>query len=448
MVLIPEKPKAIPKPKQKEIHKQKPKTETESAIMKEEPIINQKEEVESSYTNESDITEECHKNEPVIVKKTETLVKTNDKNEESKKVVKVEIKAKPKGDHRLRLAGKLVSKACQEEKKALQIDIIENNESKKDACCKAKKDNCKKLREEYENLRANALALFSEVAGRATKSAKKKKKKKNSAKNHPFDTKQILAVEQKQETHEAKQVFLDEKQEIQDTKQIFVEQKQEDHDTKQIFPEPKQAFVDQKQEAPEIKPKITKEIKPKKQKKAKMSKKQNMRKKKELIVYRKKEPAPMHSEEKVIPEQETHKQLPCNQPPMSLKQKRELFYKDLEIEIEKMVEHITEYNIPLKEISEIIRQRIQNVAEETFPYSKNEIEAAIYGSVASGLALEGSDIDISIRNLKITSNNQFLDFLTESLSKMPEVISCKEIRGARVPVTKLVKLYSKVLIGH
>ena len=65
----------------------------------------------------------------------------------------------------------------------------------------------------------------------------------------------------------------------------------------------------------------------------------------------------------------------------------------------------------------------------------------VYGSMASGLALDGSDIDIAIRQLGIRSKEQLLDFLdmfSHTLQRQSFVSSCQVIAKARVPLIKLV----------
>jgi DNA polymerase sigma len=73
--------------------------------------------------------------------------------------------------------------------------------------------------------------------------------------------------------------------------------------------------------------------------------------------------------------------------------------------------------------------------------NSTDLQTIIYGSIATGLALEGSDVDIAIRNLKIESKDQCLEEmhkLNNSLSKLPFVIESKEIHAISVPVIKLV----------
>lgn len=74
---------------------------------------------------------------------------------------------------------------------------------------------------------------------------------------------------------------------------------------------------------------------------------------------------------------------------------------------------------------------------------KEQIEVAIYGSRATELALENSDIDIAIKNVKVMTKEQYFDYMQKfsvSLKALPYITECKVIPTAKVPVIKLVKL--------
>jgi len=79
------------------------------------------------------------------------------------------------------------------------------------------------------------------------------------------------------------------------------------------------------------------------------------------------------------------------------------------------------------------------------------LRTIVYGSTASGLALEGSDIDIAIQNLKVFSKEQCLDLLHKlknNLSSLPYVKDCKEINAVKVPVIKLLLNINKMGINN
>jgi len=70
-----------------------------------------------------------------------------------------------------------------------------------------------------------------------------------------------------------------------------------------------------------------------------------------------------------------------------------------------------------------------------------KINTVIYGSMATGLALEQSDLDIAIFGLKIIKYEEliyYIDLLEKQLKIQNFIISCESIKTARVPVIKLV----------
>ncbi len=65
----------------------------------------------------------------------------------------------------------------------------------------------------------------------------------------------------------------------------------------------------------------------------------------------------------------------------------------------------------------------------------------MYGSMATGLALEGSDVDVAIAGLPIYNREQLLacmQMLYYALERQDFVLECKLIPAATVPVIKLV----------
>ena len=71
----------------------------------------------------------------------------------------------------------------------------------------------------------------------------------------------------------------------------------------------------------------------------------------------------------------------------------------------------------------------------------DEITCEIFGSIATGFAIEGSDLDIAIRGLNITTEAQFFDAmesLKNSLIKQQFISYCQDIPKAKVPIIKLV----------
>jgi DNA polymerase sigma len=106
----------------------------------------------------------------------------------------------------------------------------------------------------------------------------------------------------------------------------------------------------------------------------------------------------------------------------------------LDEEIECEVKKIEEFNESRYSICKVIQSKV----EETMKVLFSEIRDAttsLYGSMAIGLALPHSDIDIAILNLYKENG---LEEMGEYLSRQEYVISCNVISTARVPVIKLV----------
>ena len=139
--------------------------------------------------------------------------------------------------------------------------------------------------------------------------------------------------------------------------------------------------------------------------------------------------------------------------PLYFDQKRVDFLSKLNFEINEMVKGVTLYNNSMRAISEIIKQKIETLASKIL-LRKEKIEALVYGSMATGLAVDGSDVDIAIRNLKLSSKEQCLEALVKlhtSFVELPYVTECNVIKTAKVPVIKIVldldKLGIKSQIG-
>lgn len=67
--------------------------------------------------------------------------------------------------------------------------------------------------------------------------------------------------------------------------------------------------------------------------------------------------------------------------------------------------------------------------------------ASIYGSMATGLAIESSDVDIVIQNIQCQKGTTYADsiyLLSNSLEKLPFIKEHKVIPSAEVPLIKLV----------
>ena len=109
-------------------------------------------------------------------------------------------------------------------------------------------------------------------------------------------------------------------------------------------------------------------------------------------------------------------------------------------EIISTIHKIEEYNNSLKWVCELVQGRIQTVARGVFRSSEN-VKTALYGSMAAGLALPSSDIDVAVLGVPVEGR---LEELGEVLAKEAYVTDCKVISTARVPVIKLVISLAKL----
>ncbi len=121
----------------------------------------------------------------------------------------------------------------------------------------------------------------------------------------------------------------------------------------------------------------------------------------------------------------------------------------LNTEIASMIHALETYNSTLFPVCKIVRNMIEQHAAKVFALDsssqpENLIQAILYGSVATGLALEDSDVDITLNGVVAETNDQYMDNLVklgDSLKTLPFVEGCKVITTARVPVIKLVRFW-------
>jgi len=112
--------------------------------------------------------------------------------------------------------------------------------------------------------------------------------------------------------------------------------------------------------------------------------------------------------------------------------------KDLDNRIHIEVSRCNEYMLKMAPVSQSVKDHIKNVA--VYAFNSKDINARIYGSMATSLALPESDLDIVLLGLKITNREELIDAinkLSETLLKQNYVSSCKSITTARTPVIKL-----------
>lgn len=113
----------------------------------------------------------------------------------------------------------------------------------------------------------------------------------------------------------------------------------------------------------------------------------------------------------------------------------------LNLDIKKAVDDLEAYNNSLHPVCECIRRAIE--AQATKAFAKQAIQAVLYGSASLGLALESSDVDITLTSLEALSSEGYLQNLLkfgQHLETQDFVEECKVITTARVPVIKLVLL--------
>jgi len=88
------------------------------------------------------------------------------------------------------------------------------------------------------------------------------------------------------------------------------------------------------------------------------------------------------------------------------------------------------------------RAKLENLAKSVFPRRHyHDIKALIYGSMATGMALPESDLDILISGLQLYSREEMIssiELFANELRKNNWVCECQDIISARVPVIKLI----------
>jgi DNA polymerase sigma len=119
-------------------------------------------------------------------------------------------------------------------------------------------------------------------------------------------------------------------------------------------------------------------------------------------------------------------------------------YEILSREIEKEAEKITTQVNMIKDYRFDIKKQIEKIAIDTFGRNHSNVQANIYGSVATGLALPESDIDIVITGVNSFGNkddqlanisklyDNILDFFNDKI-----MITAKKILQTQIPIIKL-----------
>jgi DNA polymerase sigma len=119
-------------------------------------------------------------------------------------------------------------------------------------------------------------------------------------------------------------------------------------------------------------------------------------------------------------------------------------YETLSREIEQAADEITQQVNMIKDYRYDIKEQIELIALETFGHSHSNVQAHIYGSVATGLALPESDMDIVITGVNSfgsKDNHSFnISLLYDNIVKhfSGKVMSeSKKILPTQVPIIKL-----------
>lgn len=116
----------------------------------------------------------------------------------------------------------------------------------------------------------------------------------------------------------------------------------------------------------------------------------------------------------------------------------ELVLLDLNSSISNTMNNLNAHYAVLCKAYELIVRMIEETATKVFG---NGVKGRLYGSVATGLALEDSDVDIALENISAATNEKYIEnliVLGESFKAQAFVKDCKTIPTARVPVIKLV----------
>jgi len=135
--------------------------------------------------------------------------------------------------------------------------------------------------------------------------------------------------------------------------------------------------------------------------------------------------------------------------PCRLQSLEHRFLRQLNSEIKGEVIISSGYINALTSCCQRIKASIQELAQEFFADRTNErIIAAAYGSMETCLALPGSDLDIAICGVSISSKEELsslVDLLSEKVAKLPFVTKSQAITSASVPVINLVRLKDNFL---
>lgn len=121
-----------------------------------------------------------------------------------------------------------------------------------------------------------------------------------------------------------------------------------------------------------------------------------------------------------------------------------ILYETLSVEIENEAEKITKNVELIKEYRFDIKSQLENIAIETFHKQHKNVEAHIYGSVATGLALTESDMDIVITGINsFDSKENHLNNISSLFDSIQSTFNNKilikslKILYTQVPIIKL-----------
>lgn len=114
-------------------------------------------------------------------------------------------------------------------------------------------------------------------------------------------------------------------------------------------------------------------------------------------------------------------------------------------DIEKLLDSVHKEREQVKSIIEEIIKKTYNQTDSYYSnnqYSHNYVGIKIYGSMASGLAIDSSDIDLAVIGLNFRGDRDKhvieMGLLKEKLEHLKSVDSIKFIESATIPVIKLV----------
>ena len=125
-------------------------------------------------------------------------------------------------------------------------------------------------------------------------------------------------------------------------------------------------------------------------------------------------------------------------------ERERLFYKNFSIEIENEVNKITQSVELIKEYRLDIKVQLEAIVVDTFYSSHKNVQAHIYGSVATGLALTESDMDIVITGINSFGSKEdhikYISTLYDNIVSFFDnkiLTEKKEILQTQVPIIKL-----------